>query len=161
MTDPFDPIPPVEIKVLDPRLESWGLPRYHSELAAAVDLYACLDAPVYLPPQSPALLIPSGIAVNMNNPHIAAVVLPRSGLGHKKGLVLGNLVGLIDPDYTGQIMISVWNRREPGSEAVLIQPGERIAQMMFVPVLRPRLQTVTEFSTITARGAGGFGSTHS
>lgn len=161
MSDSLDLYPPVEVKILDPRLETWGLPRYQSELAAAIDLYACLDEPAHLPPQAAPLLIPSGIAVNMNNPHIAAVVLPRSGLGHKKGLVLGNLVGLIDPDYTGQIMISVWNRSEPGTEPVLIQPGERIAQMMFVPVLRPRLQTVTDFSTITARGAGGFGSTHS
>ena len=163
----FDSAPRVEIKVLDPRLETWGLPRYHSAKAAALDLRACLDEPVALPPGAPAVLIPSGIAVHMDDPHMMAVIAPRSGLGHKPGLVLGNLVGIIDADYTGPVMISAWNRGAPGTEPVVIEPGERIAQMVFVPVLRPVFETVTAFSasgestdpTSGARGTGGFGST--
>lgn len=149
---------PVELLVLDPRLHEWGLPSYQSAHAAAVDLHACLDAPLELPAGGPAALIPAGFAVHMNDPGIAALVLPRSGLGHRKGLVLGNLVGLIDPDYTGPIMVSAWNRNASG-EPIVLTPGERFAQMMFVPVLRPRLQVVEAFSALSARGDGGFGST--
>jgi dUTP pyrophosphatase len=149
----------IEIKILDPRLNTWGLPKYQTPLAAAIDLFACIDAPLRIEPQKPALLVPSGIALHMDSPHLCAVILPRSGLGHKKGLVLGNSVGLIDADYTAQCFISVWNRNPGGSEAITIEPGERIAQMMFLPVIRPEFQVVDEFSRSSERGAGGFGST--
>lgn len=153
--------PTVELKILDPRLATWGLPEYQSAMAAAVDLRACIDAPMSIAAGSPAVLIPTGLALFLNDPHLAAIILPRSGLGHRKGLVLGNLQGLIDADYVGPILVSVWNRNPPGGEAVEILPGDRIAQMMFVPVVRPRFAVVTEFSGETARGAGGFGSTGS
>ena len=146
----------VEVKVLDARLHEWGLPRYHSDAAAAIDLHVCLDAETTIAPGDPALLISAGFALHMANPHMAALVLPRSGMGHKRGLVLGNLVGLIDPDYTGPILVSAWNR---GTVPVTLTPGERFAQLMFVPILRPTLRPVAEFSEISARGAGGFGST--
>ena len=146
----------VEVKVLDARLHEWGLPRYHSDAAAAIDLHACLDAETTIAPGDPALLISAGFALHMANPHMAALVLPRSGMGHKRGLVLGNLVGLIDPDYTGPILVSAWNR---GHVPVTLSPGERFAQLMFVPILRPTLRAVAEFSEISSRGAGGFGST--
>ncbi len=149
----------VELKVLDARLAEWGLPRYQSEMAAAVDLMACLDEPLTIRPGAAPVLVSSGIAVHMGDSGMAALVLPRSGMGHKRGLVLGNLVGLIDPDYMGPIMVSCWNRNGPGSEPIVLEPGERFAQMVFVPVLRPSFRTVEEFSTVSARGAGGFGST--
>lgn len=149
----------IEIQILDARLHAWGLPNYQTELAAAIDLFACLDTPLQLAPQAPAVLVPSGIALHMNNAHVCAVILPRSGLGHKKGLVLGNSVGLIDADYTAQCFISVWNRNPAGSEAITIQPGERIAQMMFLPVVRPQFKVVQTFSQSSERGGGGFGST--
>lgn len=158
MTDPIHP-PEVEIKVLDDRLHQWGLPGYQTEMAAALDMFACLDAPLALEPQAPAQLIRSGIALYIGNPQLCAVLLPRSGMGHKKGLVLGNLVGLIDADYTAEIMISVWNRNAAGSDPVVIAPGDRIAQMLFLPVVRPVLSVVDSFSGSTARGGGGFGST--
>lgn len=148
----------VELLVLDQRLHEWGLPAYQSASAAAVDLHACLDAPLDIAAGAPAALIPAGFAVHINDPGIAALVLPRSGLGHRKGLVLGNLVGLIDPDYTGPIMVSAWNRNVDGPPIVLV-PGERFAQMMFVPIVRPTLVAVDAFSADSARGAGGFGST--
>ncbi|SEQ64232.1 deoxyuridine 5'-triphosphate nucleotidohydrolase [Faunimonas pinastri] len=151
--------PAVELKLLDERLKEWGLPRYQSEMAAAVDLHACLDAELALEPGAPATLIPAGFSIHIGDPHIAAIILPRSGLGHKKGLVLGNGQGLIDADYLGPLMISAWNRSAPGTPPVVIQPGERIAQMMFVPVIRPSFALVEEFSAETERGAGGFGST--
>ncbi|KDP86148.1 MULTISPECIES: dUTP diphosphatase [Cupriavidus] len=151
--------PTVEIKVLDARLHEWGLPAYQSDMAAAIDLHACLDAALVIEPGTPAQLVPAGIAVHMANPYMAATIAPRSGLGHKKGLVLGNSIGVIDADYQGPIMVSVWNRNAPGTEPIVIQPGERIAQMMFVPVLRPVFKTVEDFSEDTVRGAGGFGST--
>lgn len=149
----------VEMKILDPRLEQWGLPRYQSEGAAAVDLHACLDVPLELLPGASPVLVSAGFALHMQTPTLAALVLPRSGLGHKKGLVLGNLVGLIDADYTGPILVSAWNRNAPGTEPILLQPGERFAQLMFVPVLRPDFTVVTAFSGVSLRGAGGFGST--
>lgn len=151
--------PTIEIKILDPRLNTWGLPKYQTPLAAAIDLFACIDAPMHIQSQQAAVLVPSGIALHMDSPDFCAVILPRSGLGHKKGLVLGNSVGLIDADYTAQCFISVWNRNPPGSEAITIEPGERIAQMMFLPVVRPQFQVVGEFSRSSERGAGGFGST--
>lgn len=152
--------PSIEIKILDPRLNTWGLPNYQTELAAAIDLYACIDQPINVLPQAAAMLVPSGIALHMNSLDFCAVILPRSGLGHKKGLVLGNSVGLIDADYTAQCFISVWNRNPTSTpEPITIQPGERIAQMMFLPVVRPEFKVVTEFSTTSVRGGGGFGST--
>ena len=120
--------PIMELRILDPRLHLWGLPRPQSEQAAAIDLHACLDAPCVLPPGGPPELISAGLAVHIADPQIAALVLPRSGLGHRKGLVLGNLVGLIDPDYTGPIRVSAWNRNPPGTPALVLQPGERFAQ---------------------------------
>jgi dUTP pyrophosphatase len=150
----------IEIKVLDPRLHEWGLPKYQTPLAAAIDLFACIDAPLQLQPQQAAVLIPSGIALHMDSLDFCAVILPRSGLGHKKGLVLGNSVGLIDADYTAQCFISVWNRNPADSNAIItIQPGERIAQMMFLPVVRPEFKVVEAFSSSSQRGSGGFGST--
>lgn len=149
----------VEVRVLDPRLEQWGLPAYQSEMAAAVDLHACLDAPLTLEAGAPAQLVPSGIALHMASANLAAVILPRSGSGHRKGLVLGNTAGLIDGDYTGPVMVSAWNRNPPGGPAIVIEPGERIAQMVFVPVVRVTLQRVEAFSQPSERGAGGFGST--
>jgi dUTP pyrophosphatase len=148
----------VELRVLDARLHEWGLPSYQSAHAAAVDLHACLDAPLEIAPGASAVLISSGIAIHIADPGVAALVLPRSGLGHRKGLVLGNLIGLIDPDYTGPVMVSAWNRNGAGPPIVL-QPGERFAQMMFVPVLRPALRIVETFSVASQRGEGGFGST--
>ncbi len=137
-----------------------GLPKYQTEMAAAIDLFACIDAPLILQPQEAAVLIPSGIALHMDSLELCAVILPRSGLGHKKGLVLGNSVGLIDADYTAQCFISAWNRNPPSSgQAITVNPGERIAQMMFLPVLRPQFKVVSEFSSPSQRGGGGFGST--
>ncbi|MEY8879210.1 MAG: dUTP diphosphatase [Leptothrix sp. (in: b-proteobacteria)] len=152
--------PDVELKVIDPRLQQWGLPRYQTPLAAGIDLIACLDEPLRLLPQAPAVLIPTGLAMHMDSAAFCALILPRSGLGHKKGLVLGNGTGVIDADYTAQVFISAWNRNPAGSDAVIeIQPGDRIAQLLFVPVLRPTLSVVSDFSAGSTRGAGGFGST--
>jgi len=149
----------VEVKVLDPRLREWGLPRFQTAMAAGVDLFACCDKEVELAPGSPAELISSGLSVHIADPFLAAVIVPRSGMGHKKGLVLGNLIGLLDADYTGPLLISAWNRNGPGTEPVVIHPGDRIAQMVFVPIVRPNFAIVDEFSTSTSRGDGGFGST--
>lgn len=152
--------PNVEIKIMDARLREWGLPQYQTPLAAAIDLVACLEAPLLLEPQQPAVLIPTGIALHMNTVDLCAVILPRSGLGHKKGLVLGNGTGLIDADYTAQCFISAWNRNPAGSgQAILISPGDRIAQMLFLPAVRPNFRVVDEFSEPSERGGGGFGST--
>ena len=130
------------------------MPQYATAGAAGLDLRACIDTPVTLAPGA-AELVPSGIAIHLADPGLAAVVLPRSGLGHKHGIVLGNLVGLIDSDYQGQVMVSVWNR---GNAAFTIQPMERIAQLVVVPVVQVEFDVVEEF-TASARGAGGFGST--
>jgi dUTP pyrophosphatase len=151
--------PRVEVKILDQRLKDWGLPRHESAMAAGIDLRACLDAPVTIEAGTAAQLIPSGIAIHLADPHLAAIVVPRSGQGHKKGLVLGNLTGVIDADYTGPVMISVWNRNAPGTPPITIEPGERIAQMLFVPIVRPSFEIVSEFTAASTRGAGGFGST--
>ena len=145
--------------VLDPRLHQWGLPTYQSAMAAGIDLHACLDAPLTLEAGSAPALVPAGFAIHMADPNLAALVLPRSGLGHRKGLVLGNLVGLIDPDYTGPITVSAWNRNAAGTEPIVLQPGERFAQLLFVPILRPLLSVVDAFSGRSARGGGGFGAT--
>jgi dUTP pyrophosphatase len=153
--------PSVEVKILDQRLAEWGLPRHESAMAAGIDLRACIDAPLVVEAGSPAQLVQSGIAIHLSDPQLAAIVVPRSGQGHKKGLVLGNLTGVIDADYTGPIMISVWNRNALGTPPIVIEPGERIAQMLFVPIVRPRFEIVSEFSTASTRGTGGFGSTGS
>jgi len=143
----------LDVKVLDPRLRD-SLPQYATAGAAGLDLRACIPQPLTLAPGD-AELVPSGIAIHLADPGLAAVVLPRSGLGHKHGIVLGNLVGLIDSDYQGQVMVSVWNR---GKAAFTIQPMERIAQLVVVPVVQVKLNVVEEFAT-TGRGAGGLGST--
>jgi dUTP pyrophosphatase len=143
----------LDVRILDPRLRG-SLPQYATAGAAGLDLRACIDGPLTLAPGA-AELVPSGIAINLADPGLAAVVLPRSGLGHKHGIVLGNLVGLIDSDYQGQVMVSVWNR---GQAAFTVQPMERIAQLVVVPVVQVKLNVVEEFAQ-SARGAGGFGST--
>ncbi|MEX8494829.1 dUTP diphosphatase [Sphaerotilus sp.] len=150
--------PDVEVRVLDARLHAWGLPRYQSEQAAGIDLIACLDAPLEIHPQAQAQLVPTGLALHMNSAAFCAVIVPRSGLGHKKGLILGNSIGIIDADYMAQCYVSVWNRN-PADAPIVIQPGDRIAQMLFVPILRPRLVVVDEFTATSERGVGGFGST--
>ncbi|MEN0075888.1 MAG: dUTP diphosphatase [Paracraurococcus sp.] len=152
-------MPAVELKILDERLRGWGLPRYQSAMAAAIDLHACLEAPVELAPGAPPALISAGFALHMADPGLAALVLPRSGMGHRQGLVMGNLVGLIDPDYTGPIMVSAWNRNGPGTPPIRLAPGDRFAQLLFVPVLRPDFAVVEAFTAPSERGAGGFGST--
>ena len=145
----------LQLKVLDARLGSeWPLPAYATEASAGLDLRAALDAPLVLEPGD-AALVPSGISIHIADPALCAVILPRSGLGHKHGIVLGNGTGLIDADYQGPLMISVWNR---GREAFTMQPGDRIAQLMLLPVMRATLQVVDEFE-VSARGAGGFGHT--
>jgi len=145
----------VQVKILDPRIGTeFPLPHYATAGSAGMDLRACLDAPLTLAPGETAL-VPSGIAVHLDDPGLAAVLLPRSGLGHKHGIVLGNLVGLIDSDYQGQVFVSVWNR---GHDTFTVQVGERIAQLVFVPVVQAELEVVEEFG-VSERGAGGFGST--
>ncbi len=144
----------LDVKILDPRMAD-QLPQYATPGSAGLDLRACLDAPLTLAPNA-WQLVPTGIAIHLNDPGYAAMLLPRSGLGHKHGIVLGNLVGLIDSDYQGQLMVSCWNR----SDVVFtIEPMERIAQMVIVPVVQARFNVVSEFGDVTARGAGGYGST--
>lgn len=148
----------VEVRITDERVHQWGLPQYMTPGSAGLDLYACVPQPVELLPQAAALLIPSGIAVLIGDPQVAALILPRSGLGHKRGLVLGNSVGLLDADFSATVMISAWNRN-PGGAPITIMPGDRIAQLVFVPIIRPDLKVVATFSQHTERGEGGFGST--
>ena len=143
----------LEVRILDPRMRD-RLPAYATPGSAGLDLRACLDAPLRLAPGDTEL-IPTGIAVHIADPGFAALILPRSGLGHRHGIVLGNLVGLIDSDYQGQLMVSCWNR---GREAFAIEPMERIAQLVIVPVVQARFEVVEEFRA-SERGAGGFGST--
>jgi dUTP pyrophosphatase len=148
-----------ELRVLDARLHEWGLPAYQSEMAAGIDLRACIDAPLAIAPQAPATMIPSGVAILINRPDVVALVLARSGLGGRQGIVLGQAVGTIDPDYAGPWIIPVINRNAAGTLPVVINPGDRIAQAVFLPLIRPDFRVVEEFSIATARGAGGFGST--
>jgi dUTP pyrophosphatase len=143
----------IDLKILDPRIGS-QLPHYATPGSAGLDLRACLDEPVILNPGE-TQLIPTGMAIHLADPGYAAMILPRSGLGHKHGVVLGNLVGLIDSDYQGQLMVSCWNR---GQEAFTIQPFERIAQMVIVPVVQAKFRLVQDFEE-SHRGEGGFGST--
>ena len=143
----------VELKVLNPKMAG-RLPEYATPGSAGLDLRACIDEAVVLQPGD-TVLIPTGLAVHLANPGYAAVLLPRSGLGHKHGIVLGNLVGLIDSDYQGELKVSVWNR---GKEAFTVEPFERIAQMVVVPVVQASFKVVDEFAA-SERGEGGFGST--
>ena len=148
----------VELRILDARLREWGFPHYGSSLAAGLDLHAVLDAPIEIAPQAPAVLIPAGIAFRIGDPDWCALVLPRSGLGHRQGLVLGNAVGLIDADYEGQLLISVWNRN-PSGAPIRVEPGDRVAQLVFTRISRPEFSVVEAFSESGARQSGGFGST--
>lgn len=144
----------VDLKVLDPRMAE-QVPSYATPGSAGMDLRACLDAPITLAPGQ-TTLIPTGLAIHIGDPGLAALILPRSGLGHKHGIVLGNLVGLIDSDYQGQLMVSCWNR---GQSEFVIQPFERIAQLVLVPVVQAAFRRVEEFGDASSRGEGGFGST--
>lgn len=145
----------LELKVLDPRLGTqWPLPAYATQASAGMDLRAALDEPLQLDPGA-STLVPSGVAIHIGDPGLCAVILPRSGLGHKHGIVLGNGTGLIDADYQGPLMISVWNR---SAEPFTMQPGDRIAQLVLLPIVRAQLQVVDAFAT-SVRGAGGFGHT--
>jgi dUTP pyrophosphatase len=145
----------IQLKILDPRAgRDWPLPAYATDGSAGLDLRAVLDAPLTLAPGDTNLLR-TGLAIHIGDPQLAAVILPRSGLGHKHGIVLGNLVGLIDSDYQGELMVSCWNR---GKTTFVVEPGERIAQLVFVPVVRAEFDVVTEF-TASQRGEGGFGHT--
>ncbi len=143
----------LQLKILDKRMQE-HLPAYATHGSAGLDLRACLDAPLEILPGT-THLIPTGLAIHIADPGYAAMILPRSGLGHKHGIVLGNLVGLIDSDYQGQLMVSTWNR---GGEAFVLNPMERLAQLVIVPVVQVELAVVSEFTTST-RGEGGFGST--
>ena len=143
----------IDLRVLDPRMAA-HLPAYATPGSAGLDLRACIDAPLLLQPGA-AALIPTGLAIHIGDPGLAAMLLPRSGLGHKHGIVLGNLVGLIDSDYQGPLMVSCWNR---GAEPFTVQPLERIAQMVIVPVVQAAFRRVDEFQA-SERGEGGFGST--
>jgi len=151
--------PEFELKILDARLHEWGLPTYQSDMAAGIDLRACIDEAIAIEPQAPATMIPSGLAILINRPDMAAFILPRSGLGARQGIIMGQSVGTIDPDYAGPWIIPLINRNAAGTPPVMISPGERIAQAVFLPIVRPRLRIVEAFSVATARGAGGFGST--
>jgi dUTP pyrophosphatase len=148
----------VELKILDPRLSGWGFPSWGSSLAAGLDLHACIERPLRLKPQMPAMLISAGIAFRIGEAQWCALVLPRSGLGHKEGLVLGNAVGVIDADYEGPCLISAWNRN-PTGEGILVRPGDRIAQLVFVRIARPEFAIVPAFPSGRGRQEGSFGST--
>lgn len=145
----------IDLKILDSRIgDQFPLPSYATEGSAGLDLRACLDDAITLEPGN-TVLVPTGLAIHIGDPSLAAVILPRSGLGHKHGVVLGNLVGLIDSDYQGQLMVSVWNR---GQQTFVIEPGERLAQLVFVPVVQAEFNLVTDFAE-SERGTGGFGHT--
>ena len=145
----------LQVKVLDPRWGSeWPLPAYATDASAALDLRAALDAPLVLAPGD-AALVPSGLAIHLADPALCALVLPRSGLGHRHGIVMGNGTGLIDADYQGPLLISTWNR---GTAPFTIEPGDRIAQLLVLPIVRAALEVVDTFAE-SARGAGGFGHT--
>ena len=146
-------MPLIDLKLLDPRMAE-HLPAYATPGSAGLDLRACLDAPLVLEPGQTQLIL-TGISIHIGDPGLAAMILPRSGLGHKHGIVLGNLVGLIDSDYQGPLMVSCWNR---GNAVFTIEPMERLAQLVIVPVVQASFRVVDEFD-VSARGAGGFGST--
>jgi len=143
----------IDVKILDARVGAeFPLPTYATSGSAGLDLRACLDSALEIAPGM-TTLVPTGLAIHIGDPSLAAVILPRSGLGHKHGIVLGNLVGLIDSDYQGQLMVSVWNR---GQQSFTLQPGDRLAQLVFVPVVQAEFNLVEDFDT-SARGEGGFG----
>lgn len=144
----------IDVKIMDPRMAD-QLPAYATPGSAGLDLRACLDSPLTLAPNA-WQLVPTGLAVHLADPAYAAMLLPRSGLGHKHGIVLGNLVGLIDSDYQGQLMVSCWNR---SPTAFTIEPMERIAQMVIVPVVQAQFRVVDDFAAASERGSGGYGST--
>lgn len=144
----------IDVRIIDDRLRD-NLPAYATPGSAGLDLRACLDAPLTLQPNA-WQLVPTGLAIYLHNPDYAAMILPRSGLGHKHGIVLGNLVGLIDSDYQGQLMVSAWNRSDV---AFTIAPMERIAQLVIVPVVQAEFNVVDEFAAASQRGEGGYGST--
>ncbi len=144
----------VDVKILDARMAD-ALPAYATPGSAGLDLRACLDAPLVLEPGA-TQLIPTGLSIHLKDPSLAAMILPRSGLGHKHGIVLGNLVGLIDADYQGPLMVSCWNR---GSASFTIEPMDRIAQLVIVPVVQAQFRVVDQFTADSERGQGGFGST--
>ena len=149
----------MELKILDPRLSGWGFPHWGSALAAGLDLHACIERPLSLRPGAPPELVSAGFAVRIGEPGWCGLVAPRSGAGHR-GLVLGNTIGIIDADYEGPVMLSCWNRNAgPDAAEIVIEPGERIAQMLFVPVTRPDFALVESFYASSGRGGGGFGST--
>lgn len=144
----------VDVKIIDKRIgNEIPMPTYATDGSAGIDLRACIDGPIELKPND-TVMIKSGLAIHMKDKSLAAVILPRSGLGHKHGIVIGNLVGLIDSDYQGEIMLSMWNR---GKESFVINVGDRLAQMVFVPVFQPQFNIVDQFEDETERGAGGFG----
>ena len=159
----------VGLHILDPRLRDWGFPRWGSATAAGLDLHACLDAPLLLVPQAPPALIPAGVSVRIGDPDWCGLVFARSGLGHREGLVLGNGTGVIDADYEGPLLISAWNRNPAaGGTPIRIEPGERIAQLVFTRVMRPDFEirdaqseagTPAPDGSPPGRGQGGFGST--
>ena len=159
----------VGLHILDPRLRDWGFPRWGSAAAAGLDLHACLDAPLLLEPQAPPALIPAGVAVRIGDPDWCGLIFARSGLGHREGLVLGNGTGVIDADYEGPLLISAWNRNPAaGGTPIRIEPGDRIAQLVFTRVMRPDFEIRDAQSEAGApapdgsppgRGQGGFGST--
>lgn len=145
---------PIQLKILDPRVgKTIPLPTYATSGSAGIDLRVCIDEPLQIAPQQ-TVLLPTGLSIYIASPALAAVILPRSGLGHKHGIVLGNLVGLIDSDYQGELKVSCWNR---GQDHFTVEPGERIAQLMFVPVVQAEWAIVDDFDE-TSRGEGGFGS---
>jgi dUTP pyrophosphatase len=149
----------VEVQIVDDRLRQWGFPKYGSESSAGLDLFACLKETICLKPQHRPVLISSGIRLHIGSKSLCAIIAPRSGLAHSKGLVLGNTIGIIDADYQGACMISAWNRSSPeDGEDIEINPGDRIAQLLFFEVQHPDLRIVENFQTDSARGTKGFGS---
>jgi dUTP pyrophosphatase len=159
----------VELQIIDPRLAGWGFPSWRSRLAAGLDLHACLEGPLALQPQSPAVLVSAGFSMRIRDPEWCGLILPRSGLGHHDGLILGNSIGLIDADYEGPCLLSLWNRNSPVSgRKITIQPGDRIAQLVFTRIARPEFAIVSSPSEDAHangggadddRGPSGFGST--
>ncbi len=144
----------VDVKILDPRMQD-NLPNYATEGSAGLDLRACIDEPIDLAPGQ-TVLVPTGLSIHIADPNYAAMILPRSGMGHKNGIVLGNLVGLIDSDYQGPLMVSTWNR---GQATFRLEPMERLAQLVIVPVVQAEFRVVDSFEQTSERGSGGFGST--
>lgn len=144
----------IDLKILDPRVgKEFPLPAYATTGSAGLDLRACIDGALIVAPGE-THLVPTGLAIHIGDPNLAATILPRSGLGHKHGIVLGNLIGLIDSDYQGQLMVSVWNR---GDTTFTIEPGDRMAQLVFLPVVQAQFNIVNDFDDASARGEGGFG----